>query len=133
VPQKTIDVAVAIIINAQQQILVNQRQSDKEHAGQWEFPGGKFEENEDVSLALIRECQEELGIKISSHSPLLVLTHNYPRKTVRLHVRTVNNYIGQPNSLEQQKLAWHSLDELYNINLLPADLPILHALEAYLS
>ena len=59
-----IDVAVAIIIDSQNRILVNQRTCDREHAGQWEFPGGKFEKSELISQALVRECQEELGITI---------------------------------------------------------------------
>ena len=130
---KLIDVAVAIIIDAQSRVLVNQRTSDREHAGQWEFPGGKFENGENVSQALVRECQEELGITIQEHAPLLVLEHSYPNKTVKLDVQIVKSYTGNAIGLEQQKLAWHSIDELYQINLLPADLPIVHALKTVIN
>ena len=126
---KVIDVAVAIIMNSQRKILVNQRTSDKEHAGQWEFPGGKFEKGETVSQALVRECNEELGIAIQKHEPLLVLRHAYPNKTVRLDVQIVSTYLGEASGLENQKIAWYSLQELYSIDLLPADMPILQALE----
>lgn len=128
-----IDVAVAIIIDSQHKILVNQRTSDKEHAGQWEFPGGKFEKGETVSQALVRECKEELGIIIQEHKPLLVLTHAYPDKIVKLDVQIVHSYIGKVAGLENQKLAWHSLQELHKINLLPADMPILKALESVIN
>lgn len=126
---KLIDVAVAIIIDSQDRVLVNQRTSDREHAGEWEFPGGKIEKGESVSQALVRECQEELGVTIQEHVPLLVLEHAYPKKTVKLDVQIVKSYTGKVVGLEHQKLAWHSLHELYEINLLPADLPILHALK----
>ncbi len=124
-----IDVAVAIIFDSGNRILVNQRTSDREHAGQWEFPGGKFEKGESISQALVRECQEELGVTIKEHAPLLVLEHRYPKKTVRLNVQIVKAYSGKVLGLENQNLAWHHLAELYEINLLPADLPILQALE----
>ncbi len=124
-----IDVAVAIIIDSENKILVNQRTSDREHAGQWEFPGGKFEKGESINQALIRECKEELGINVNEHVALMVLEHAYPKKTVRLDVQVVQAYTGKVLGLENQKLAWHSLSELYQIDLLPADLPILHALE----
>ena len=130
---RIIDVAVAIIMDSQHKILVNQRTHDKEHAGQWEFPGGKFETGETVNQALVRECKEELGITVQKHEPLVVLQHVYPNKTVRLDVQIVNLYTGKAISLENQKLAWHSLADLYHIDLLPADLPILQALENILN
>jgi len=64
---------------------------------------------------------------------LLILEHAYTNKTVRLDVQIVKSYTGKVNGLENQKLAWHSLHDLYHINLLPADLPILQALEKILN
>jgi 8-oxo-dGTP diphosphatase len=123
-----IDVAVAIIRNAQGQVLVNQRQTDKEHAGYWEFPGGKFESGESPSQALIRECKEELGISVMGDAPLMELSHAYPNKNVRLHVRVVSDFKGAVRALEGQKLHWLTLTESDNLKLLPADIPILKAL-----
>ena len=107
-----IDVAVAIIRNAHGQVLVNQRQTDKEHAGYWEFPGGKFESGESPSQALIRECKEELGISVMGDAPLMELSHTYPSKKVRLHVRVVREFQGDVRPLEGQKLKWLTLSEL---------------------
>ena len=127
-----IDVAVAIIRNAHGQVLVNQRQTDKEHAGYWEFPGGKFEQGETPSQALIRECREELGIEVLGDAPFMELSHTYPGKNVRLHVRVVSEFNGKVRPLEGQKLQWLTLPELNKLNLLPADLPILNALANYI-
>ena len=129
-PQLIIDVAVAIIRDDQGRILVNERQANKEHAGHWEFPGGKFDDAESVSQALYRECKEELGIDVLEEQAFLEYTHAYPSKTVRLHVRLVSHYENEPESKESQKLAWMSLSELKSLKLLLAgDQAILMALE----
>ena len=128
--QNIIDVAVAIIRDSSGRVLVNERQANKEHAGHWEFPGGKFNGDESASAALQRECKEELGIDVLEDQSLLVLTHAYPDKTVCLHVRLVKSYENNPDSLEGQKLAWMSLEELKTLDLLlEADQPIIKALD----
>jgi hypothetical protein len=47
----TVDVAVGILINAQQQFLLTSRPPGKVYEGYWEFPGGKLEAGESVSQA----------------------------------------------------------------------------------
>ena len=62
-------VAVAIIertVDGEYQVLFAQRPVGKAYAGYWEFPGGKIEANETVIEAIIREIDEELGIRIAS-------------------------------------------------------------------
>ena len=54
--------------------------------GCWEFPGGKVDPGETVSAALVREFEEELGVKIVPGEKLLVVEHTYDHGTVRLHV-----------------------------------------------
>ena len=45
-------------------VLVAQRPPGKEHAGLWEFPGGKVEPGESPEAALVRELREELGVTV---------------------------------------------------------------------
>lgn len=57
---------VAAIIKKKDRILIAQRKEDcKNEPNKWEFPGGKVEEGEIPEQALIREIEEELGIKIT--------------------------------------------------------------------
>jgi 8-oxo-dGTP diphosphatase len=97
-------------------------------AGYWEFPGGKFEPGESASEALYRELEEELGVVVENSEPLIELVHHYPERSVRLHVRIVRQWLGEPKSLDQQALAWAPASRLTDWDLLPADAPIVKAL-----
>ena len=57
--RKTVDVAVGILINAQNQFLLTSRPPGKVYEAYWEFPGGKLEAHETVEQALTRELEEE--------------------------------------------------------------------------
>ena len=46
--------------------LMHRRPPDKQHAGLWEFPGGKVENGENPSQALCREIEEELGYRLQN-------------------------------------------------------------------
>jgi A/G-specific adenine glycosylase len=55
-------------------------------AGLWEFPGGKKESGESDRAALVREMQEECGIRVSQSRFLMAARHFYTNKRVKLHV-----------------------------------------------
>ena len=57
-----VEVAVGILINSEQSILLGQRPEGKPYAGYWEFPGGKIEAGETLLQALQRELQEEINV-----------------------------------------------------------------------
>jgi len=42
-PSSVVKVAVALITDAEQRLLITQRAAHSSHAGFWEFPGGKLE------------------------------------------------------------------------------------------
>jgi len=130
-PNEPLRVAVGILKDAAGQVLVNQRPPHSDFMpGYWEFPGGKVEGQEDGWQALVRELKEELGIVVVAGRSLMVLEHHYPERHVQLEIWLVTDYVGRPQSQEQQLLAWHHLDELSAINLLPADAPIVTKLQA---
>ena len=47
-------------------VLLCQRPEGKQLAGKWEFPGGKVEEGEHPTEALVREIKEELSLSLSA-------------------------------------------------------------------
>lgn len=106
-------VAVAIIFDEQQRVLITQRPEAAAHGGLWEFPGGKLEEGESPVAALIREIKEEVGLEILEYSFLDSVIHDYGKKTVELLVFSVSEYQGQAYCREAQTdLRWVHLAEL---------------------
>ena len=59
-----VHVAVGVIINDQQQVLIAKRPDHLHQGGLWEFPGGKVDNGEDVEQALVRELHEELDLDV---------------------------------------------------------------------
>ncbi|HHF0527684.1 TPA: 8-oxo-dGTP diphosphatase MutT [Legionella anisa] len=95
-------VAVAVIVDEQQRILITQRPFHLPHGGCWEFPGGKLEVNEPPEAALIREIKEEIGIEVQHYKLLGEVKHQYSDKSVKLIIFLVSQYIGEPLCLEGQ-------------------------------
>ncbi|MBS2962425.1 (deoxy)nucleoside triphosphate pyrophosphohydrolase [Actinocrinis puniceicyclus] len=63
--QESVRVVVAAVIERDGLILAARRVGPPQLAGRWEFPGGKVEPGESEAAALIRECGEELGVRIA--------------------------------------------------------------------
>jgi len=107
-----IHVAVGILFNTKNEVLIAERPAHKYCPGLWEFPGGKVEAGENVFDALVREFQEEIGIKINSADSWFQITHAYPDRTVLLDIWRISEYSGEPNGAEGQQIRWVSLDQL---------------------
>lgn len=125
----TVHVAVAVIANHKNQVLISKRPDDVHLGGCWEFPGGKVEEHESVEEALHRELKEELDIEISQYRPLIKITHHYKDKSVLLDVWEIIEYSGIVKGNEGQAIGWKIISEL-DVNDFPeADIPIIQAIK----
>jgi 8-oxo-dGTP diphosphatase len=116
-------VAVAIIertINGAHQLLFAQRPVGKVYAGYWEFPGGKIEAGETVIDALVREIDEELGLKIERATLWRTERFSYPHAHVELNFCRSHHWHGEPMSREGQAFSWQSPDDIGVAPLLPA-------------
>jgi 8-oxo-dGTP diphosphatase len=127
---ESVHVVVAIVRDAAGRFLIGQRKPGAHMAGAWEFPGGKKGPNETRRAALERELAEELGIAVVAAEPFLEISHAYPDRRVRLDVWVVGDYRGEPAPREGQGLRWATVAELASTGLLPADRPIVEALQA---
>ncbi len=120
-------IIVGAAIVADGRVLGCERAEPSDVAGKWEFPGGKVEPGENELDALVRECEEELGIKISVGERIGVdvpMAHGWALLRVWL-ARIVS---GDPQPLEHASLRWLAVDELDSVPWLPADAPIVAAL-----
>jgi len=59
----TVVVVAAVIVDDEGRVLLTRRDGEQRFAGYWEFPGGKIEWGEHPRAALIRELDEELGVR----------------------------------------------------------------------
>lgn len=69
---------VAAVVWRGDAILLTQRPAGGAHPLLWEFPGGKIEPDETAEAAVVREIQEELGVRATPLDRLAVHRHAYP-------------------------------------------------------
>lgn len=124
-----LNVVAGILRDPAGRILITERIGDSPFAGLWEFPGGKIRNGETPAAALVRELEEELGIATGSSEPFMMLTHDYADRSVALEFLLVTSWRGEPRGLEGQAIAWRLPASISAEELLPADAPVLGALQ----
>ncbi len=122
-----IHVAVGVVRDNFNNILISKRLEHLHQGGLWEFPGGKVEKGEDVKQALARELKEELNLTVEQAKPLISINHQYEDLAVRLDVWEVVEFSGDLKPCEGQPIRWVNSDELLNYNFPAANLPIITA------
>lgn len=125
---KSIHVAVGVVINANQHVLISLRGAHQHQGNRWEFPGGKVEAGESVIESLSRELEEELGIRAEQAEPLCRIEHSYSDKQVLLDVWWVTKISGEVQALEGQEWRWVPVNELTDYTFPAANAPILTAI-----
>jgi 8-oxo-dGTP diphosphatase len=132
--RKVVLVSAVALVDADGRVLVSRRPEGKEMAGMWEFPGGKVEPGETPEAALIRELEEELGISThaSCLAPLTFASHAYPDFHLLMPLFACRRWQGTPLSCEGQALRWVRVQELRDLPMPPADVPLVAVLRDWL-
>ncbi|GBE30164.1 MAG TPA: (deoxy)nucleoside triphosphate pyrophosphohydrolase [Bacteroidetes bacterium] len=120
-------VAAGLIWRTDGQVLISRRLDSSAHAGCWELPGGKVEEGETVSQALVREIQEELAVVIEAGTEFNRVTHDYGSYTVTLvglHARFIG---GEPQALGVAEWRWIDPAEMLTFTFPPANTRLFEA------
>lgn len=125
--QKITEVVAALIVK-DHRFLICQRPAHKARGMLWEFVGGKVKPGETLPQALIRECLEELGIRVTPQEIFMQLVHTYPDITVRLTLFWAQTQ-DTPQRLEHNDLRWIGVDEIDHFSFCPADRDILAKLK----
>ena len=104
-------------------------------AGLWEFPGGKVRPGESPEQALVRELEEELGIRThaSCLAPFTFASHAYPDVHLLMPLYVCRAFEGIPRPLEGQELRWVRGAELAALPMPPADRPLVAMLRELLA
>jgi 8-oxo-dGTP diphosphatase len=112
-------IVVAGAMIAGGRLLVAQRDRPPELAGLWELPGGKVAPGETDADALARELFEELGVEVAVGERLgddVAL-----RDTMTLRAYLVTCLSGTPRADDHRALRWVTVNELDELNWVPAD------------
>jgi 8-oxo-dGTP diphosphatase len=127
-------VACAVLVDAQGRILVTDRPAGKDMAGLWEFPGGKLEPQESPETALVRELREELGIEThtSCLAPCGFASHPLEHANLVLLAFAIRKWTGTPTPHEGQRMQWLPVNALFQLQMPPADRPLLGQIAAVL-
>ncbi|MEO5494856.1 MAG: (deoxy)nucleoside triphosphate pyrophosphohydrolase [Sphingomonas sp.] len=122
-------VVAAALIDADGRVLMARRPAGKQHAGLWEFPGGKVEPGETPKTALVRELREELGVEIDPDTlvPIAFSESRGERHLVLLLYRCCS-WRGAAQPLDAAEIGWLATDELVSLEMPPADRPLAQAL-----
>ena len=116
---------VAALIERGDRFMICRRPEGKARAGLWEFVGGKAEEDESLEAALVRECEEEIGVKIKVGEVFTTTVHDYADISVHLTIFRASIGSGEPRSMEGNAIAWITPSEIPNYSFCAADIPIM--------
>ena len=122
-----IDVAVAVI-ERDGRVLLQERPAGGLLAGLWEFPGGKVETGEGLTVALRREIREELGVEIEGIRRLTTVRHAYTRFAATLHAFRCR--IAGPGPEPGRRRRWVTLKQVRRYPLPSGSVKIVDFLDA---
>jgi len=72
---------VKAITTSKGRVLIGKKEEeDQPHSGEWHFPGGHLEEDENPEEAIKREILEETGLEINVHHIVDVMTFSWDRE-----------------------------------------------------
>jgi 8-oxo-dGTP diphosphatase len=122
---------VAGIIEMDGYILLCQRHRDsKRFPLKWEFPGGKVETNERPKDAIVRELNEELGIRVTGIEAIEDYDFAYPgEKIFHLYFYKILDFEQSIVNRQFEAMAWVQPADMVKYDLLDGDKPFIERLK----
>ena len=122
---------VAGVLERDGRILIAQRKDAGYHPLKWEFPGGKVEPDETPQAGLLRELEEELGIRACIDREMMRYQYQYPgRSQILLIFYRITDFQGEPLNLAFQQIRWESPERLLDYDFLEGDQKFILAIAA---
>jgi len=124
-------VVAAALIDPDGRVLLQQRAPHRSMPGLWEFPGGKVEAGETPEVALARELEEELGVRVepAALQPLAFASDTLGDRHLVLLLYATHTWDEEPEPLDASALRWATADEMRELPMPPADVPLVDALD----
>jgi len=102
-------------------ILICQRHRTDKYGLQWEFPGGKVHDGENMKDCLRRELAEELCIVAEVGEEVFRLCHRYPDRYVEVVFFSVLSFQGAISNQVFEVIEWADREKLPDYDFLQAD------------
>ena len=118
--RKSVLVTAGIVVDGDL-ILICQRHHSDAYGMQWEFPGGKVKEGEDLKASLRRELAEELMIKAEIGEEVFRVRHRYPDRHVEVVFFAVRSFRGTIRNQVFEAVKWVRRAKLTEFDFLEAD------------
>ena len=118
---------VAAVIRRDGKVFATQR-GYGDYRDWWEFPGGKVEEGETPEEALVRAIHEELDADITVDEYITTVEYDYPDFHLSMDCYWCSLKTEHLALLEHEAAKWLSIDDLDQVNWLPADVLAVNAI-----
>jgi 8-oxo-dGTP diphosphatase len=120
-------VVAGALVDGSGRLLVQQRPEGGDHAGLWEFPGGKIETGETAEASLARELAEELAITANPAAMRPLGFASIPGKCAPalLLLFHVPQWTGDPHANHASEIRWVEPDELLTLPMPQADIDLI--------
>lgn len=110
-------------------MLLRNKKKQDENAGKWIGVGGKFEEGESPQDCLLREVQEETGLRLTQYRFRGIVTFVSDRyETEYMHLFTAHGFEGELTACDEGELRWVEKDEVLSLPLWEGDREFLRLL-----
>ena len=96
-------IVAGVLIKDNKALIVKRSKNENIYPEYWELPSGKVDYGEDPNEAVIREVEEETGIKVIPIKPLNITHFSFEKPEIRHNVQV--NYLVEAVDKTEIKLA----------------------------
>lgn len=110
-------IAVAALVRDGRVLMVHRHPERRWYPDCWDLVGGHIETGESPEQAVVRECGEELGIRIFNPRPIPMA---FTDPAIEMHAFVVERWDGEPVNAapdEHDQLGWFGPSELAQLTL----------------
>lgn len=118
----------AAVLFQRGRLLLAKRTPHSSLPGVWELPGGKVESGETPESCLAREMREEFGVEVAVGELFGTNTHAYDHGCFEILAYPIEIVAGELQALEHEAFDWFLPSEVEQLDVAPADIPIVRAL-----